>query len=137
MDDKQHIMIALYQHLGKLFYAIASSDKKIQKQEVEVLKKEVSVFNTNENLNISNSIIDVEHYITGTFDILYFEDADAETCFDDFITFKKEYETLFTTSFKKKILEIAGKIAASFSNLNKSELMMLAKLSIEFKKTTP
>lgn len=134
MDSKEHIAIVFYQHLGKLFYAIASIDKKIQKVEVEALKKEISIFHTNTNSSIFNANIDATHHITATFDILYFEAADAQTCFNDFIAFKKNYETLFTTSLKKEILEIAGKIAASFANLNKSELMLLAKLSIEFKK---
>ncbi len=134
MDSKEHIAIVFYQHLGKLFYAIASIDKKIQKVEVETLKKEVSVFNTNTNSSIFSANIDPIHHITATFDILYFEAADAQTCYDDFVVFKRKYETLFTASLKKEILEISGKIAASFANLNKSELMLLAKLSIEFKK---
>jgi hypothetical protein len=132
MDLKEHIAIVFYQHLSKLFYAIAAIDKNIQKVEVEALKKECSEFNT--NLSIFNTNIEIEHHITATFDILYFEETDAQDCFDDFIAFKKEYEVLFTPSLKKEILRIAGKIAASFSNLNKSELMLLAKLSIEFKK---
>ncbi|MBC8757056.1 hypothetical protein H2O64_20455 [Kordia sp. YSTF-M3] len=137
MDSKQHIAIVFYQHLAKLFYAIASIDKKIQKVEVETLKKEISVFNTITNLKMVNADIDPEHHIMATFDLLYFEEADGQTCYDDFIAFKKNYEALFTASLKKEILEISGKIAASFSNLNKSELMLLANLSIEFKKTTP
>lgn len=134
MDYKQHITIALYLNLGKLFYAIALSDKKIQSEEVITLKKEISIFNKKTSLSILNPKIDIENYIITAFDMLYFEVADVQTCFDDFIAFKRGNEALFTASLKKEILEVSGKIAASFSNLNKAELMMLAKLSIEFKK---
>lgn len=134
MDYKPHITIALYLNLGKLFYAIALSDKKIQREEVDTLKKEISVFNTKANLSILNPEIDIAHHIITTFDMLYLETADAQTCFDDFVAFKRSNEVLFTASLKKEILEVSSKIATSFSNVNKAELMMLAKLSIEFKK---
>jgi hypothetical protein len=134
MNAEEHKIISFYQHLGKLFYAIALADKKIKKVEFEMLKKQISLLNVNENLIATAPEIDIEHHITSTFAILYIEETAAKTCFDDFITFKKTYESLFTPSLKNSILKIAGKIASSSANLNKSELMMLAKLSIELKK---
>ncbi|QHI35640.1 hypothetical protein IMCC3317_09860 [Kordia antarctica] len=134
MDSKQHLAISFYQHLGKLFYAIALADKKIKKVEFEVMKKHISLLNMEENLIAIDIKINIEHQITSTFNMLYFEETDAQTCFNDFVTFKRTYESLFTASLKNTILKIAGKIASGFSNINKSELMMLAKLSIELKK---
>jgi hypothetical protein len=133
MDLKQQKAVVFYQHLGKLFYAIALADKKIKKEEFEVMKKEISLLSINNDLRITAAQIDIEHHITATFKILYFDKATVKSCFDDFITYKRAHESLFTTSIKKAILKIAGKIAASFSDVNKSELVLLAKLSIELK----
>ena len=58
----------------------------------------------------------------------------AEICYNSFVSFKREHEDLFTSKMKTLILKTAAIIAASFSGQNKSELMMLGKLSIEFKK---
>ncbi len=133
MELKEQKAVVFYQHLGKLFYAIALADKKIKKEEFEVMKKEISLLSMSENYSVTDAEIDIEHYITTTFKILYFDEATVEACFDDFIAYKRANESLFTTSIKKAILKIAGKIAASFSDVNKSELILLAKLSIEFK----
>ncbi|AXG70757.1 hypothetical protein KORDIASMS9_03003 [Kordia sp. SMS9] len=134
MDVTSQTAVVFYQHLGKLFYAMALADKKIKKEEFQAMKKEIALLSLSENYTITDAEIDIEHHITSTFKILYFEKATSQACFDDFVTFKRKYESLFTPSIKKAILKIAGKILASFSNVNKSELMLLAKLSIEFKK---
>ena len=54
---------------------------------------------------------------------------------NSFINYKNENEHEFTEQIKGLILKTAGKIASSFSGENKSELIMLANLNIEFKKT--
>lgn len=43
-------------------------------------------------------------------------------------------KSLFTENRKRLILKTANAIASSFSNRNKSELIILAKLDIELKK---
>ncbi|WP_298423359.1 hypothetical protein [uncultured Kordia sp.] len=136
MDVTKQTAAVFYQHLGKLFYAIASADKKIKKEEFEAMKKAISLLSLRENLHITNTSTDIEHYISTTFKILYFDNVSAETCFDDFVTFKNKHEALFTESIKNTILKIAGKIACSFSDVNKSELILLAKLSLELKKAS-
>lgn len=136
MEDRKDISILFYQHLAKLFYAIAYADKKLNKVEVEIMKKEISLWSMNyENIE-THEEINMKHHITSTFEMLSIEEKHAQKCFDDFIMFKQNHESLFTKSTKNAILKIAGKIASSFSNLNKSELIMLAKLSIEFKEKT-
>ncbi|WP_046756693.1 hypothetical protein [Kordia jejudonensis] len=135
MDVTPQTAVVFYQHLAKLFYAIALADKKIKKAEFEVMKKEISVLSLRENYTITTAKIDIEHHITATFKILYFEKASSEACFDDFIAYKKANESLFTEKVKSAILKIASKISASFSDVNKSELILLGKLSIAFKET--
>ena len=57
-----------------------------------------------------------------------------KACYNAFTNYKKEQPHLFTANIKKLILKTAHAIAASFSGLNKSELIILAKLDIELKK---
>lgn len=125
--------VVFYQHLGKLFYAIALADSKIKKEEFEAMRKEISLLSMSENVKITDAEIDIEHQITSTFKILYFDKATSDDCYEEFIKYKRNNESLFTAEIKKAILKIAGKIAGSFSDVNKSELILLGKLSIEFK----
>ncbi|PTX62273.1 hypothetical protein C8N46_103373 [Kordia periserrulae] len=125
--------VVFYQHLGKLFYAIALADANIKKEEFEAMRKEISLLSMSEHVKITDAEIDIEHQITSTFKILYFDKATSEDCYEEFIKYKNNNESLFTAEIKKAILKIAGKIAGSFSDVNKSELILLGKLSIEFK----
>lgn len=59
---------------------------------------------------------------------------DAKSCYNDFINYKNEQKHLFTSKVKKLIIKTARAIAASFSGINKSELILLAKLDLELKK---
>lgn len=134
MRPTQSMMLDFYQNLGKLFYAIAAADNMVREAEVSKLKKMVKsdwlkrdVVNDEFNTNVAFQIEIV-------FDWLYSEAYKAETCFKDFITYKKMHPSLFTQDIKNHILKTASVIAASFSGINKSELIMLAKLDIEFKK---
>ncbi|MEM6719894.1 MAG: hypothetical protein AAF611_11285 [Bacteroidota bacterium] len=132
MDVTPQTAVVFYQQLGKLFYAMALADKKIKKAEFETMKKEIALLSVSEKYRISEATIDIEHQITSTFKILYFDKVTVEDSYADFVTFKRQHESLFTPEIKKAILKIAGKIAASFSDVNKSELILLAKLSLEF-----
>jgi len=78
--------------------------------------------------------MDAEHSIINTFKWLHDDNEyNAKTCYNSFLTFKKEHESLFTDQINTLILKTARAIAASFSKVNKSELMLLAKLNIELK----
>ncbi|WP_298899599.1 hypothetical protein [uncultured Psychroserpens sp.] len=119
------------QHLGKLFYAIAAVDKNVRPEEFNKLKEVLD----NEWTFLDNSTICSKATIIDTFEWLHLDhEYNAEVCYNNFMLFKRNNETLFSSKMKSLILQTASKIASSFSGQNKSELMMLAKLSIEFKK---
>lgn len=117
---------AFYQNLGKLFYAIAIADGHVDEYEETALKKMVK----KEWLPIDESfpILDVFNWLKAD------QEYNAEDCFNCFITFKSENEELFTQDIKRLIVRTANIIASSFSRKNKSELILLGKLSIEFNK---
>lgn len=117
-----------YQNLGKLFYAIAASDKVIKKEEFNTLKTIVE----QEWLNIDEYQdefgTDTAYQIEIIFDWLEENQPDALGSFEDFSNFKKEHEKLFNDRINKLIWKTADAIADSFAGKNKSELIMLSKL---------
>lgn len=136
MKIKKELVHEFYQNLGKLFYAIAAADNNVRDEELDKLKAVI-----NEEWLTNNSIedrlkINVEDSIISTFKWLRSDNEyNAEACYNSFIAFKKKHELLFTRDINILILKTARVVAASFSRVNKSELIMLARLDIELKNT--
>ncbi len=135
MNLKLKANIEFYQNLGKLFYALAAADKYVRDEEFNTLEDIINnEWKTSENLlddfNDNKAIT-----ILNTFKWLHEDNEyDAQVCYNSFINFKRTHQAFFNKKINSLILKTAGKIAASFSGQNKSELIMLAKLNIEFKK---
>ncbi|WP_341215615.1 hypothetical protein [uncultured Wocania sp.] len=135
METKQKLSPQFYQNLGKLFYAIAAADKQVRNEEFDTLKDLVKQqwlgINSDGDEYYNNAV----HQMINVFKWLNKnEKLNAKIYFDDFVNYKNEHQNLFTDDNKKLILKTAHAIAISFSGLNKSELMMLAKLDMELKK---
>lgn len=136
MENTERFSVQFYQKLGKLFYAIAAADNVVRKEEHKKLKAIVksewmAVDDFEDDFHT-----DAAYQIEVVFDWLTNEEKlHALTWFDDFIDFKEEHPQLFNEQIKKLILKTGNAIAASFSGKNKAELIMLAKLTINFKQT--
>lgn len=127
--------IDFYQNLGKLFYAIAASDKVVRQEEQDKLKDIVKKDWMSSNLIEESFKKDAEASILNTFNWLENDkEYDAETCYNSFITFKKENEDLFTTKVNSLIIKTANAIAHAFSGINKQELILVTKLKLELNK---
>jgi|SaaInl6LU_22_DNA_1037377.scaffolds.fasta_scaffold00169_32 hypothetical protein len=136
MMTKTKMTIQFYRNLGKLFYAIAAIDGNVRLVEIEKLKEFVKehwldiddiedVFGT-----------DAAYQIEVVFDWLnYDEEIDINACYNDFVVYKNKQSHLFTDEVKKLILKTGSGIAHAFSGINKSELMLMARLDMELKKT--
>lgn len=128
MKPSDKTMKNFYQHLGKLFYSIAATDKKIQKEEIVQLKKIVQ----KEWRPFENSIdefgTDMAYQIEIVFDWLVENNWSIEPAFSDFESFKKEHQSLFTKKVNTLILKTANAIAASFLGKNKSEQLLINQL---------
>lgn len=126
MDTTTTHTVEFYQNLGKLFYAIAASDNSVNAIEVQsligIVKTEWSSYKD------ASQILEVFNWLNLD------KDYDADVCFNNFVAYKKRNEKLFTDSVKKLVYKTANEIALSFAGRNKSELIMLAKLDLEFKK---
>ena len=135
MKARNKLTLKFYQNLGKLFYAIAAADHEVRNTEFDKLKELIKSqwlqldpiedkFNT-----------DAAYQIEIVFDWLNNQKAlDTKKCFNDFIDYKNKQRHLFTKNVKQLILKTGSAIAASFSGINKSELIILAKLDMELKK---
>ena len=130
-----NIALQFCQNLGKLFYAIAAVDNSVREEEVSTVEKLVNKYWLQQDFIASCSQNDAKNAIIDTFKWLC-EDSeyDAETCYNNFVNFKKQNDFMFTDHINTLILKTAGKITSSFSGQNKSELIMLAKLNIDLKK---
>ncbi len=134
MKTNKELTHKFYQNLGKLFYAIAAIDNNVRVEELDKLKDIVKKEWLTTHLIEDDFKMDAEHSIINTFKWLHDDNEyNAKTCYNSFLTFKKEHESLFTDQINTLILKTARAIAASFSKVNKSELMLLAKLNIELK----
>jgi hypothetical protein len=136
MKPSQKTIMGFYQNLGKLFYAIAAADNVVEEVEFNVLKETVKNKWTTVDPVDDDFHSDAAYQIETVFDWLNHEGfSDSETCFREFIDFKEEHPSLFTKDIRSLIIKTASKIASSVADINKSELMLVAKLSIELKKT--
>jgi len=134
MDTKKEVNHKFYQNLGKLFYAMAAIDNNVRAEELDKLKGVVKKEWLTTNFINADFKKNAEQSIINTFKWLHDDNEyNAETCYNSFLTFKKEHEPLFTEGINTLILKTARAIAAAFSKVNKSELMLLAKLDMELK----
>ncbi len=107
--------------LGHLFYAIANADKKITKEE----KDEVLSIIEGSNLNLHSYEI-----LLNTFSNLDAINESPENAFKVFVKFYADNKNLFNAKVNSEIIKASDRIAAAFSNKNKSELILLGNLSI-------
>lgn len=121
-----------YQNIAKIFYAIAKADKTVAKQEVAVLKKIVkdTWLQVDETFDVFGT--DTAYQIEIVFDWLLNKEYTSKDCYADFMEYYRSYPYFFTNEIKKLILETSGEIANAFAGKNKSELIILAKLSLAF-----
>ena len=134
MVTKKKMTLKFYQNLGKLFYAIAAADKHVVISEFDKLKDIVKTQWLDMDPITDDYHTDAAYQIEIVFDWLNKEDnLNEQSCFNDFVNYKNEQKHLFTKEIKKLIIKTAGAIASSFSGINKSELIMLAKLDLELK----
>lgn len=135
MATKIKRTLQFYRNLGKLFYAIAAIDKNVRPVEVEKIKVFVKDYwlGVDDVKDVFGT--DAAYQIEVVFDWLnYDEEIDVNACYNDFISFKNKQMHLFTDEVKTLILKTGSAIAHAFSGINKSELMLLAKLDMELKK---
>ena len=120
----------LHQNLGKLFYAVAMADRKIEEEEIAALKTDILqrwyVLDSKPN----GLVLDGHEEIITVFTQLHNTNAESDICFSEFRDFFNGHKQLFNEDLRKLIWDTTQVIASSFANKNKSELIVLAKLKM-------
>ena len=122
----------LHQYLGKLFYAVAMADNKIEEEEITALKTDILQRWYNLDSKPYGLILDGHQEIITVFTQLQSTNAESDACFTEFQKFFNEHIQLFNEDLRKLIWDTTQVIASSFANKNKSELIVLAKLKMLF-----
>ncbi|MGJ5641359.1 hypothetical protein [Formosa sp. S-31] len=129
MKTEKTMTNRFYQNLGKLFYAVAAADKAVKPAEINKLRDIVKTEWLEVDALEDEFHTDAAYQIEIVFDYLNTEaPLDSELCYTAFMDYRKEQAHLFTEDITQLILKTARAIASAFSGLNKSELIMLAKL---------
>ncbi|MDC6351926.1 hypothetical protein PP178_10205 [Zeaxanthinibacter sp. PT1] len=128
MEQSEKIISEFYQHLGRLFYAVANADKRIHPKEVDALLKDVRRYWLDVDEGLDETGTDAAYQIEIVFDWLMSEELEPDDHFKEFSTFYKENQSLFSPKIKELTRKTAKDIAGSFAGKNKSELIILAKL---------
>lgn len=135
MENVSTPELLLYQELGELFYAIAAADKVVHNKEYNVLRQLVEDQWKKQDDYKDQFGTDAVYQISIVFEWFDYEKMDAEECFKSFTDYYDAHRRLFNDDRKELILKTAKTIADSFHGINKSELIMLTKLEILFKKS--
>lgn len=132
VEEHSHQKQEFYQHIGRLFYAIAASDRIIRREEVDVMKDIIERRWKPGDTSKDSYGTDTAWQIEIVFDWLDANKPEAEASFEKFTEFYKMHKNLFTSSIKNDLLYTCNEIASAFRDKNKSELIMLAKLQTLF-----
>jgi len=120
----------LHENLGKLFYAVAMADKKIEEEEIAALKTNIFQKWYSFDFKPNELVLDGHQEIFEIFKELQNTRAESETCFTQFQEFFNEHKQLFNEDLRKLIWDTTQDIASSYAKKNKSELIVLAKLKM-------
>ena len=117
-----------YRQLGKIFYAVAMSDKTIREEEYLIFQKHIeNDWVEKENL-LTNTSENSINQIKTMFDWMSRNKVETSIVLEDFEKYKNENDEFFTPEINESIFKTANAIAALNYNKNKSELIFLTKL---------
>lgn len=133
MQHTQKTMNGLYQSLGKLFYAVAIFDGSVHVKEWDKVKELVKEDWLYVDDFTDRYGTDAANQIEIVFDGLMEYGKTSEECFEEFKDFYEEHPHAFTEEIKLLARKTSNAIANSFSGRNKSELILVAKISMLLK----
>ncbi len=133
MEPKDSTMTSFYQMLGRVFYATAQADNHVHEKEVATLKQIVKDLWLDVEDATDEFSSDAAFQIEIVFDYLLENEIVVENVLEDLNEFKAIHTSLFTEKMSKLIMDTASKIAASFAQSNKSEVVFLSELWLVLK----
>ncbi|MBI2271415.1 MAG: hypothetical protein HYU69_13815 [Bacteroidetes bacterium] len=126
MNHKQ-----FYKEFGHLLYAIASSDGKVRRKEVEALREFVLKELTPFELTSDSSGMNQAFYTQFEFDDMADKHIPASEVFMSFVQYLKSNAPLINEQLKNSIIKAVEKVAHAYKKTNKLEQEMVDKLKEE------
>ena len=117
-----------YKELGKLLYAVAKADGKINPHEAEELKRIIKSELVPSEKETDEFGSDTAFYIEFEFDIYEEMDIDADVAYDSFISFVKEHNNYVTLEMREKAYYLATNVCDAFKGKNKAEKNLITRL---------
>ncbi|WP_339627756.1 hypothetical protein [uncultured Maribacter sp.] len=133
MVNSQKFGIELYENLGKLFYAMASTDGTVHTKEVDHLRSYIRSYWLDIDAVEDEYGSDAAFRIETTFDWCLEYEKEAKDCFKQFKEFYTEHAKIFTPDIKRLTLDTATAMANAYAGKNKSELILLSKIELLFR----
>lgn len=120
-----------YKELGHLLYAVAYSDGKVRKKEVDALRefvlKELAPFETSTDSSGMNQAF----YTQFEFDDIANKNEEAIIVFSSFMNYVQKNTSNINEHLKSAIIQAVEKVAQAYKKTNKLEQEMIDKLKAE------
>ncbi len=120
-----------YIQFGKLLYAIAKSDGKVQEEEIDefyrIVKRELQAIQDKSGTNQDNSI-----FTEFEFEQLVFADADKEKTFEAFLDFIRKNSGSITPEIRELCIESVRRVALAYNGIVMQEQDMIDRLNEAF-----
>ncbi len=113
-----------YQALGHLFYAVVAADKSVRSEEVAALSK---LLDSEWSMETKTA-----HPVQIVFKQLVQKGMEAKEALAHFKNYKETNQQLFTEATRIRVWKTVNTLAESVAGKNKSELILLSKLSVLF-----
>lgn len=117
-------------NIAQFVYVVIAVDGTVREEEEQKL---LELFNTIWKAPKIFTDSEIEH-INRMYLQLKKEEKPTQLCFENFIEFKNNNESLFSDEIKNMLWETACIVTSEVNNKNKSELIFLVKLERELKK---
>ncbi|MEQ9582716.1 MAG: hypothetical protein RIM68_11245, partial [Arenibacter sp.] len=111
MKNTKKVGKELYENLGKLFYAIAMADSRVNGKEVSKLRSFIRKYWLEVDELEDEFGTDGAFQIESVFDWAMDNEEDSEACYDEFKEFYKDNSNMFNKFIKVLILDTANAIS--------------------------
>jgi hypothetical protein len=128
MKSAENTATHFYENLGRLFYAIAAVDGRVQNKELAVLRRLVKQEWVAHDHSPDRFGSDAPFQIEYVFEWLKDEKKSAQFSLSQFADYYESHRELFSEQVKQRTWKTADAIASSFAGRNKAELVTLDKL---------
>lgn len=125
METSEKTIAHFYEHLGRLFYAIAAVDGRVQNKELAVLKRLVKQEWVPNDHRPDAFGSDAPFQIEYVFEWLNEEHSNARFSMDQFADYFASHRELFPADVRQRAWKTADAIANCFAGRNKAELVIL------------